>query len=131
MTGFPRTVPQAEALLQRQDVDIVLNLAVPFEVIIERIKGRYVHPQSGRVYHTEFNPPKVPVCIMGVAGQVLSFNEIQVFVNTLKEYKLILQGKDDQTGDDLIQREDDKPETVLARLEAYQKQTEPVLQFYR
>lgn len=100
LDGFPRTVPQADALHKREPADIVLNLAVPFEVIIERIKGRYVHLPSGRVYHTEFNPPKVP-------------------------------GKDDQTGEDLIQREDDKPETVQARLQAYQKQTQPVLEFYR
>ena len=60
--GFPRTVPQADALLKKEPVDIVLNLNVPFEVIIDRIKGRWTHAPSGRIYHTEFNPPKVEVC---------------------------------------------------------------------
>lgn len=100
LDGFPRTVPQAKALYKRQPVDIVVNLDVPFEVIIDRIRGRMVHAQSGRVYHTEFNPPQVP-------------------------------GKDDITGEDLIQREDDKPDTVLARLQNYQNQTQPVLDFYK
>ena len=59
--GFPRTVPQAEALFKVEPVDVVLNLNVPFEVIISRIAGRWLHPVSGRVYNTEFNPPKVAV----------------------------------------------------------------------
>ena len=59
--GFPRTFPQAEALHAEQKVDVVINLNVPFDVIIDRIKGRWVHPASGRIYHTEFNPPKQPV----------------------------------------------------------------------
>ena len=61
ISGFPRTVPQAESLYQHEPVDTVLNLNVPFEVIIDRIKGRMVHPGSGRVYHTQFNPPKESV----------------------------------------------------------------------
>ena len=63
-SGFPRTVPQSTALLEREPVDVVVNLAVPFEVIIDRIKGRMVHPGSGRIYHNEFNPPKVTVSII-------------------------------------------------------------------
>ncbi|XP_069128214.1 GTP:AMP phosphotransferase AK3, mitochondrial-like [Argopecten irradians] len=100
LDGFPRTVPQAKALYKEKPVDLVLNLNVPFEVIIDRIKGRWTHAPSGRIYHTEFNPPKVT-------------------------------GKDDVTGENLIQRDDDKEETVRNRLQIYQNQTEPVLEFYR
>ena len=60
-SGFPRTLPQAEALYTREKVDVVLNLDVPFPVIIDRIKGRWTHAPSGRIYHIEFNPPKVEV----------------------------------------------------------------------
>eukprot|EP00914_Ancora_sagittata_P000723 GHVO01001954.1.p1 GENE.GHVO01001954.1~~GHVO01001954.1.p1 ORF type:complete len:224 (-),score=15.08 GHVO01001954.1:182-853(-) len=100
LDGFPRTVPQAEALQKNVASDVVLNLAVPFEVIIERIQGRWLHPASGRIYHTEFNPPKKA-------------------------------GFDDETGEPLIQRDDDKPDTVRARLDTYQNLTQPVLDFYR
>ncbi|CAG5116456.1 unnamed protein product [Candidula unifasciata] len=100
LDGFPRTVEQAHALLRDYPIDVVLNLRVPFDVIIDRIKGRWTHPGSGRIYHTEFNPPKVP-------------------------------GIDDVTGEPLIQREDDKEETVKARLEHYRRLTHPVLQFFR
>ncbi|KAK2168512.1 hypothetical protein LSH36_16g05028 [Paralvinella palmiformis] len=100
LDGFPRTLPQAETLHTEQKVDVVVNLNVPFDVIIDRIKGRWVHPASGRIYHTEFNPPKQA-------------------------------GKDDVTGENLIQRDDDKPDTVLARLQGYQHQTQPVLDFYK
>ncbi|XP_071162907.1 GTP:AMP phosphotransferase AK3, mitochondrial-like [Mytilus edulis] len=100
LDGFPRTVTQAGALLKKEPIDLVVNLNVPFEVIIDRIKGRWTHAPSGRIYHTEFNPPKV-------------------------------QGKDDVTGEDLIQRDDDKPETVRKRLETYQNNTQPVLQYFR
>ncbi|XP_033737992.1 GTP:AMP phosphotransferase AK3, mitochondrial-like isoform X1 [Pecten maximus] len=100
LDGFPRTVPQAKALYKDKPVDLVLNLNVPFEVIIDRIKGRWTHAPSGRIYHTEFNPPKV-------------------------------MGKDDVTGETLIQRDDDKEETVRNRLQIYQNQTQPVLEFYR
>ncbi|CAD5111613.1 DgyrCDS908 [Dimorphilus gyrociliatus] len=100
LDGFPRTVVQAKDLLKHTEIDIAIDLNVPFEVIIERIQGRLVHIGSGRVYHTEFNPPKQ-------------------------------HGIDDVTGEPLIQRADDKPETVLARLKAYQNQTEPVLDYFR
>ncbi|PIK59757.1 adenylate kinase 3-like [Apostichopus japonicus] len=100
LDGFPRTVSQAESLSKQEQVNTVVNLDVPFDTIIQRLEGRWVHPGSGRVYNLEWNPPKE-------------------------------KGKDDVTGEDLIQREDDKPETVRARLETYQKQTTPVLDFYR
>ena len=62
-TGFPRTLPQARALYEREPLDVVINLNVPFPVIIDRIKGRWTHAPSGRIYHTEFNPPKVEVSV--------------------------------------------------------------------
>ena len=98
--GFPRTIPQADALKDAQvPVDFVLEIDVPAEEIIKRISGRRVHEASGRVYHIEYNPPKVA-------------------------------GKDDVTGDDLVQRDDDKEETVRKRLDVYQAQTRPLVDYY-
>ncbi|CAG0926722.1 MAG: adenylate kinase [Rhodocyclaceae bacterium] len=98
--GFPRTIPQAEALRkQGVDLDLVLEIDVPDEEIIKRMSGRRVHTASGRTYHVVFKPPKVV-------------------------------GKDDVTGDDLIQREDDKEETVRKRLSVYHSQTKPLVEFY-
>ncbi|BBO20311.1 MAG: adenylate kinase [Burkholderiales bacterium] len=98
--GFPRTIPQAEALrTQGVDLDLVLEIDVPDEEIIKRMSGRRVHTASGRTYHVVFNPPKVT-------------------------------GKDDVTGEDLIQREDDKEETVRKRLDVYHSQTKPLVEFY-
>ena len=98
--GFPRTIPQAEALrTQGVDLDLVLEIDVPDEEIIKRMSGRRVHTASGRTYHVVFNPPKVA-------------------------------GKDDATGEDLIQREDDKEETVRKRLGVYHSQTKPLVEFY-
>lgn len=100
LDGFPRTVAQANALWQVQPVDVVLNLVVPFEVIIDRVRNRWVHLSSGRVYNIGFNTPKV-------------------------------QGKDDDTGEDLVQRPDDRPEAVKKRLEIYEEVTRPVIEFYK
>ncbi|HSD61223.1 MAG TPA: adenylate kinase [Burkholderiales bacterium] len=98
--GFPRTIPQAEAMKQAGvDIDRVVEIDVPDEEIIRRMSGRRVHLASGRTYHVVFNPPKVA-------------------------------GKDDLTGEDLIQRDDDKEETVRKRLEVYHAQTEPLVAFY-
>ena len=98
--GFPRTIPQADALKDAQvPVDFVLEIDVPAEEIIKRISGRRVHEASGRVYHIEYNPPKVA-------------------------------GKDDVTGDDLVQRDDDKEDTVRKRLDVYQAQTRPLVDYY-
>jgi adenylate kinase len=98
--GFPRTIPQAEALrTQGVDLDLVLEIDVPDEEIIKRMSGRRVHTASGRTYHIVFNPPRVA-------------------------------GKDDVTGEDLIQREDDKEETVRKRLDVYHSQTKPLVEFY-
>ncbi len=98
--GFPRTIPQAEALRDAGVmVDAVVEIDVPDEEIIKRMSGRRVHLASGRTYHVTFNPPKEA-------------------------------GKDDVTGEPLIQREDDKEETVKARLKVYHDQTEPLIEFY-
>ncbi|MCW8450515.1 adenylate kinase [Legionella quinlivanii] len=99
--GFPRTIPQAEALrTARIRLDHVIEIAVPDSEIISRLSGRRVHPGSGRVYHIRFNPPQT-------------------------------EGRDDLTGETLIQRDDDKEETVKRRLEIYHQQTEPLVQYYQ
>jgi len=100
LDGFPRTTAQASSLHKSLPADFVINLDVPFHVIIDRVRGRWVHLPSGRVYNEDWNPPQHP-------------------------------GKDDVTGEPLSKRDDDRPETVDARLMAYQKQTQPVLDFYR
>jgi adenylate kinase len=98
--GFPRTIPQAEAMKKAGvKLDVVLEIDVPDASIIERMSGRRTHPASGRTYHVRFNPPKVA-------------------------------GIDDVTGEPLIQREDDKEETVRKRLEVYQRQTRPLVDYY-
>ena len=98
--GFPRTIPQAEAMKNAGvDIDYVVEIDVPDEAIIERMSGRRSHPASGRTYHVKFNPPKVA-------------------------------GKDDVTGEDLVQRPDDAAETVQKRLEVYHSQTKPLVKYY-
>ena len=98
--GFPRTIPQAEAMKAAGvKLDYVLEIDVPFDVIIERMGGRRSHPASGRTYHVKFNPPKV-------------------------------EGKDDETGEPLVQRDDDKEETVRKRLDVYSQQTRPLVDYY-
>jgi len=99
--GFPRTIPQAEAMKNAGvPIEHVVEVAVDDGVIVERMSGRRVHLPSGRTYHLRFNPPKTA-------------------------------GKDDATGEDLIQREDDKEETVRKRLDVYHRQTEPLVGYYR
>ncbi|MBU2979811.1 adenylate kinase [Alteromonas sp. C1M14] len=100
LDGFPRTIPQADAMKDAGVVvDHCIEFDVPDDVIVERMGGRRVHPASGRVYHVVYNPPKV-------------------------------DGKDDQTGDDLIIRDDDKEETVRKRLGVYHEQTKPLVDYY-
>lgn len=99
--GFPRTIPQARSTTEAGvEVDIVLNIAVDDDEIVRRLSGRRTHPASGRVYHVEFNPPKV-------------------------------ENRDDETGEELIQRDDDREGTVRERLRVYHQQTEPLFAFYR
>ena len=98
--GFPRTIPQADALKDANiPLDYVIEIVVPEENIIERMSGRRVHPASGRSYHTVFNPPKA-------------------------------QGIDDITGEPLVQRDDDREETVRNRLAVYRDQTSPLVHYY-
>ena len=98
--GFPRTIPQADAMKQAGvKLDCVLEIDVPFDAIIERMSGRRVHVASGRTYHVRFNPPKH-------------------------------EGLDDLTAEALIQRDDDKEETVKKRLEVYSAQTRPLVDYY-
>lgn len=99
--GFPRTIPQAEALRDAGvEIDHVVEIAVEDEEIVQRMGGRRVHSGSGRTYHVVYNPPKV-------------------------------EGKDDVTGEDLIQRKDDVEETVRHRLGVYHEQTAPLVDFYK
>ncbi len=101
LDGFPRTIPQAEALKdQGIAIDYVVEISVDDEEIVTRLAGRRVHPASGRIYHEKYDPPRVP-------------------------------GKDDETGEPLVQREDDQEETIRKRLEVYHSQTEPLVDYYR
>ena len=98
--GFPRTIPQAEAMRERKvRLDAVLEIDVPDDDIVERMSGRRVHVASGRTYHVRFAPPKV-------------------------------DGKDDPTGEDLVHRIDDHAETVQRRLAVYREQTRPLVDYY-
>ena len=99
--GFPRTLPQAEGMAAiGVGVNAVVELIVPDDVVVERISGRRVHQESGRVYHVTFNPPKIA-------------------------------NRDDDTGEVLIQRPDDKEETVRERLSVYYRQTAPLIDHYQ
>ena len=99
--GFPRTIPQAQALVDNGiGIDAVVELQVPDEKIVNRMSGRRVHLASGRTYHIVYNPPKV-------------------------------EGKDDVTGEPLVIRPDDEESTVRNRLKVYHEQTEPLVAFYK
>ncbi len=98
--GFPRTIPQAEAMVEAGvDIDHVLEIAVEDEEIVKRMSGRRVHMASGRTYHVIYNPPRQ-------------------------------EGVDDETGEPLVQRDDDQEETVRKRLAVYHEQTKPLVEFY-
>lgn len=99
--GFPRTIPQAEAMVEAGvDIDHVVEIAVDDEEIVSRLSGRRVHPGSGRVYHVRYNPPQ-------------------------------REDLDDVTGEPLVYRDDDREETVRNRLAVYYSQTSPLIQFYQ
>lgn len=101
LDGFPRTLPQAQALEQSGiQIDYVINLQVEDATIIDRMSGRLLHPASGRIYHLKYNPPKIP-------------------------------GQDDITGEPLIHRKDDEEETVRKRLKIYRDQTSPLIEYYQ
>jgi adenylate kinase len=100
MDGFPRTLPQAEALRQAGiDINFVIEIEVGDGEILRRMSGRRVHMASGRSYHIEFKPPRVP-------------------------------GKDDVTGEPLVQRSDDNEDTVKRRIQTYHEQTKPLINYY-
>lgn len=99
--GFPRTIPQAQALVDAGiPIDHVVEIHVPDDEIVKRLSGRRVHPGSGRVYHVDYNPPRE-------------------------------EGRDDVSGEPLVQRDDDREDTVRKRLQVYHEQTEPLVTFYR
>jgi adenylate kinase len=101
LDGFPRTLPQADAVTQAGiEIDAVIEIDVPAEEIVKRMSGRRAHLASGRTYHVTFNPPKV-------------------------------EGKDDETGEDLVQRGDDKAEVVADRLKVYNELTQPLIGYYK
>lgn len=100
LDGFPRTIPQAEALRENEIyLDYIIEISVPDDELIKRLSGRRIHPGSGRIYHTVFSPPKV-------------------------------KDTDDVTGEPLIQRVDDMEETIRHRIAVYHKQTEPLINYY-
>ena len=101
LDGFPRTIPQAQALADANvTIDHVIEISVPDDEIVKRLSGRRQHAGSGRVYHIDHNPPKV-------------------------------DGIDDVTGEALIQREDDKESTIRDRLATYHEQTSALVGFYQ
>jgi adenylate kinase len=101
LDGFPRTLPQADAVTNAGiAIDAVIEIDVADEIIVKRMSGRRAHLASGRTYHIEFNPPKV-------------------------------EGKDDETGEDLVQRDDDKENVVLDRLKVYHSLTQPLIGYYK
>lgn len=100
LDGFPRTIPQADALSEMIELDKVINFVVENDVIIKRLSGRRVAKNSGKIYHMTYNPPKV-------------------------------EGVCDETGEELIQRDDDKPEAILHRLDVYVAQTQPLIDYYK
>lgn len=100
LDGFPRTVPQADAVTEAGiEMDAVIEIDVPDAEIVNRMSGRRAHLASGRTYHLVYNPPKI-------------------------------EGKDDATGEELVQRDDDKPAVVKDRLDVYHKQTAPLINYY-
>jgi adenylate kinase len=100
LDGFPRTIPQAEAMKQASiEIDIVIEIDVPDNIIVERLSGRRTHLASGRIYHIQNSPPKI-------------------------------RDKDDITGEPLVQRDDDKIETILKRLDVYHTQTKSLVDYY-
>ncbi|MFZ3051956.1 MAG: adenylate kinase [Sulfuricurvum sp.] len=101
LDGFPRTVPQADALKEAGvTIDAVIEIDVPDSEIVNRMSGRRAHLASGRTYHVAYNPPKI-------------------------------EGKDDETGEDLVQRDDDKAEIVQDRLRVYHELTQPLVSYYK
>lgn len=100
LDGFPRTIPQADALAEMTTLDAVVDFQLSREEVVKRLSGRRLCPSTGRSYHIIYNPPKI-------------------------------EGKDDETGEDLIQRPDDREEAIVHRLEVYDEQTAPLIDYYK
>ena len=100
LDGFPRTIPQADALAGMTKLDAVVNFVLDKESIVKRLSGRRMCKSTGRIYHIEYNPPQV-------------------------------EGIDDETGEPLIQRDDDKEDAIMNRLDVYEAQTAPLIEYYR
>ena len=100
LDGFPRTIRQAEALDEMDEIDAVINFVLDDEEVVKRLSGRRLAPSTGRIYHIITNPPK-------------------------------REGFDDETGEPLIQRDDDKPEAIRHRLDVYREETAPLIGYYR
>ena len=100
LDGFPRTIAQAEALSDMDEIDAVINFVLDDEEVVKRLSGRRLCPSTGRIYHIVSNPPKK-------------------------------EGIDDETGEPLIQRDDDKPEAIMHRLEVYRAETAPLIDYYK
>ena len=100
LDGFPRTIPQADALAGMTELDAVVDFQLSRDEVVKRLSGRRLCPSTGRSYHIIYNPPKV-------------------------------EGKDDETGEDLIQRPDDREEAIVHRLEVYDEQTAPLIDYYK
>ena len=100
LDGFPRTIPQADALAEMTTLDAVVDFQLSRDEVVKRLSGRRLCPSTGRSYHIIYNPPKV-------------------------------EGKDDETGEDLIQRPDDREEAIVHRLEVYDEQTAPLIEYYK
>ena len=100
LDGFPRTIPQADALAEMTELDAVVDFLLSREEVVKRLSGRRLCPSTGRSYHIIYNPPKV-------------------------------EGKDDETGEDLIQRPDDREDAIVHRLEVYDAQTAPLIDYYK
>ena len=100
LDGFPRTIAQAEALSDMDEIDAVINFVLDDEEVVKRLSGRRLCPSTGRIYHIVSNPPKK-------------------------------EGIDDETGEPLIQRDEDKPEAIMHRLEVYRAETAPLIDYYK
>jgi adenylate kinase len=111
LDGFPRTIPQAKALDEVTKIDKVISIELPDEVCVKRISGRFMCPSNEKIYnvYTSPKPKKMEVIDDGT----------------------VVKAFDDDTGEELVQRDDDKPEKVKVRLQAYHEQTEPIKGYYK
>lgn len=125
VVGFPRTLTQAQALNRLVQLDLVIILNVPYSTLTERLSNRWVHPPSGRVYNMGFNPPRVQVPHGSLPQSEFTLGcRVDLCCD-------LPQGKDDVTGEPLVQHDDDKPEALMARLRHYKDVAKPVMDLYK